>query len=127
MHEMGFRGCGHGNKTFDTIAEAYKCEQPYGLPREIKKFEPARVSHEMSFRLGQKIRTGHDACMSAFPEWQPDPIPMPRKRIIKGDEKEAEAWRVGAPTLHMNPQPAVQMIDRNLRREFPKSFARPSI
>ena len=37
-------------------------------------------------KLGQGIKTGHDACMSPFPEWQPDPIPMPRKRIHKGDD-----------------------------------------
>lgn len=125
IHEVGFRGCGYGNGTFSSSQESYKCDQPYGIPRELMKFEPAKVSHEMPMKLGQKVKTGHDACCSPYPEWMPDPIPMPRKRIHKGEKSDQEQWRVGAPSEHNNPQPAIQMIDRNLRREFPASFRRP--
>lgn len=126
LHEVGFKGCGYGNKTFSTTEETYHCDQPYGIPRELNKFEPAKVHHDQKMRLGQKIKTGHDACCSPYPEWMPDPIPMPRKRIHKGEEKSVqESWRVGAPCEISNPQKAIQFLDRNLRREFPASYRRP--
>ena len=51
-------------------------------------------------------------------------MPAKRKRKAADGDDDKQAWRVGAPSEHMNPQPAVQMITRNLRSEFPKSFMR---
>jgi hypothetical protein len=53
------------------------------------------------------------------------PQPARRKKVVEGEEKEN--FRVGAPVITTIPNPPVQMLNRNLRRDFPKSFARPKI
>lgn len=135
IHETGFKGCGYGNKTFDTIDVAYACADkdgnliPYGvpMPKQDANRHVKQAHHEMAWHPNGGIKTGHDACCMPFPEWMPDPIPMPAKRKAGGDEKDRESWRVGAPSEQMNPSPAVQMLSMNLRRDFPKSFARPQV
>lgn len=44
IHEMAFKGCGYGNSTFDTIPEAYRCDQPYGIPRPPKEENIVKVT-----------------------------------------------------------------------------------
>ncbi|CAD7964359.1 unnamed protein product [Amoebophrya sp. A25] len=134
-HEQAFRGCGYGNKTFDGN-EIYFCDQPWGLLRPEKEMATKKAQHEAPFRPPGGIKDGHDAYMGyiddegdskSFPKWRPDPVPAPRKRQPAGEEKEKEPWKVGAPVIVDTPTPPVQMIARNLRAEFPKSFARPQL
>lgn len=96
-----------------------------------------QANHEAPFRPNSNLKTGidcycgyidEDGEFRQFPKWRPDPVPQPRKRKIVSDtDKDKEPWKVGAPEIIQTPNPPVQMLARNLRQEFPKSFARPTI
>lgn len=125
IHEQAFRGCGYGNGTFQNNVEAFHCEQPYGIPLPEQPSKTKVVAHEGAFRPVGNIKTGPDGYLQPFPEWQPDPVPQPRRRAKDAVASDKESWKVGAPVEVSNPQPAVQMMQKNLRSEFPQSFQRP--
>lgn len=127
MQEQPFRPGSYGNGTFDSYIDAYHYDQPYGIPREERVIQIAKANHEMPFRPSNPSKKGYQSCMTPFPEHIPDPVPEPARRQPKSDGEEKTPWRPKMPDLVSNPQPTVVCNLRNLRRENPHRFVRPTL
>jgi hypothetical protein len=126
LPEMPFKGCDYGYRNFSTHEEMFFSEIPSHIPREKPANKNVGYPHESPFRPANPTKKGvPESLMGGIPEYMPNPEPVVTRKPPKDDEKAP--FRGNVPRGVMNPMPSVVCLQRNMRRERPSSFARPSL
>jgi len=125
LQEQNFSSMSYGNRCFVSDRETYFTELSRGIPREfVDRVDIKPYPHETPFAPPRPSRKGYNACLGAFPEHMPDPIPEAKYRKAASEEGPP-AWNPATKKVVGKPDPSVHCMIRNLRRENPRSFVRP--
>lgn len=128
LPELPFKGNDHGHKAFHPDTDVYIQHHPTHIPRE-KKPEPEstlKAPHENPFRPSNPSKKGvPQALLGGYYEYIGDPeTKLTRKPKV---EDEKAPFKGNVPGKFTNPTASVVCNTRNMRRERPASFARPSL
>jgi len=125
LQEQNFNSMSYGNKCFFSDRETFFTDLPRGVPREKVEWMGVKpYPHEAPFFPSRPARKGYNACMGAFPEHMPDPVPEAKFRKA-ASEDGPPPWNPATKKVVGKPDPSVHCMIRNLRRENPRSFVRP--
>lgn len=130
MQEMPFKGMEYGNRTFQPSSEVFHCDQPTHIPRDPPEDKVTPYPHENAFKPGNPMKRGMlQGLMGGFPPHMDDPLPEPAPRKPKDDgaPEPPPAFKLGFCAKNPKPTPSVTCNTRNMRRERPSCFARPSL
>jgi hypothetical protein len=126
LQEMPFRPRDYGYRNFSTNEEMFHVEGGSHIPRDKVPSKTQAVAHESPFRPANPSKKGvPESLMGGIPEYMPDP-PTVLTRKPKNDDEKAP-FKLNHPKGLMNPQSSVVCMQRNMRRERPTSFVRPSL
>lgn len=128
VQEAPFKGIDYGNRNFHSYTDVFGgFEQPTHIPRDPEPDKTTKYPHEAPFRPSNPMKRDAIGClMGGIPEYIPDPGLGPPVRKPPPEDGPAP-FKTGAPRAFCNPTPSVVTHTRNMRRERPASFMRPSL